>query len=488
MKQYQIICIDDDKDFLRSLKKSLPEKVKPLCRDFACVFDFVTSSAELRKVLAQAAEDDVCPAMLISDQLMPDVTGIDLIEQIKGDYPDLVCVLLTGHAGLDSARQAINHRLLDQYVCKPIEDMHEFASLAANLLKQHHLDLEEKIRTAQLAEKVEEIRAMKAAAEEVAMLSKGLKSLDFDEVVKMASSEVPNVFRAHRGVLCFVPDVCPTELISRENCSCPQPELLSRADVRVALQDGQISCGEVPEVCGKLGGQSPDIIVPLSIAAAAAGDGKAEDRRGYLCMCNMDPAIAGSADLIKYKARLISEILSASLTNAKLYQQAKRDSQTDLLTGVNTRRVLEEKLEAERDRAVRYKRPFCIAIVDIDRFKEVNDASGHAVGDQALRQLTDILRQEIRKTDTLARYGGDEFVVLMPETDLDIAVNVIERVRKKAESSLATYGQNTTISCGVAGWSGADGESGTEVFRRADAALYKAKRLGRNKVVVEKAA
>ena len=487
MKHYQIICIDDE-DFLRSLKESLPEKVKPLCRDFACIFDFVTSSAELRKVLAQAAEDDICPAMLVSDQLMPDVTGLELIEQIKGDYPDLVCVLLTGHAELDSARQAINRRLLDQYVCKPIEDMHEFASLAANLLKQHHLDLEEKIRTAQLAEKVEEIRGMQAAAEEVAMLSKSLKSLDFDEVVNMVSHEVPKIFQAHRGVLCFVPYGYPTELISRENCSCPQTELLSRADVRVMLQGNLISWGDIPEVCSKIGGRSPDIIVPLSIAAVTVSDGKAEDRRGYLCMCSMDPAAAGSADLMKYKARLISEILSASLTNAKLYQQTKQDSQTDSLTGANTRRVLKERLEAEHHRAVRYKHPFCIAIVDIDRFKEVNDASGHAVGDQVLRELTDILRHEIRKTDTLARYGGDEFIVLMPETDLDIAVNVIERVRKKAESGLATYGQNTTISCGVAGWSRADGESGTEVLRRADTALYKAKRLGRNNVAIEKAA
>ena len=488
MKQYQIICIDDDEDFLRSLKESLPEKVKPLCRDFACIFDFVTSSAELQKVLAQAAEDDVCPAMLVSDQLMPDMTGIELIEQIKGDYPDLVCVLLTGHAELDSARQAINHHLLDQYACKPIEDMHEFASLTANLLKQHHLDLEEKIRTAELAAMLEQVRAMQAAAEEVAMLSKGLKSLDFDEVVNMVSHEVPKIFGAYRGVLCFLPDGCPVELVSREHCPCPQPELLSRVGAQMMLQDDQISCGEIPEVCGKLGGRSPDVIVPLSIGAVAVSGGKAEDRRGYLCMCHMDPAMASSTDLMMYKARLVSEILSVSLTNAKLYQQAKRDSQTDPLTGANTRRVMEDKLQDEHERAVRYKHPFCVAVVDVDHFKKVNDNSGHLMGDQVLRELTDILRHEIRKTDVLARHGGDEFIVLMPETDLDVAVNMIERVRKKAESGLATHGQNTTISCGVAGWSGANGASGTEVLRRADAALYKAKRAGRNNVAVEKAA
>ena len=487
MTHYQIICIDDDEEFLRSLKKSLPEKVKPLCQDFACVFNFVTTPAELRKALAQAAEDDVCPAMLISDQLMPDVKGLELIEQVKGDYPDLVCILLTGHAELDSARLAINRRLLDQYVCKPIEDLHEFASLTANLLKRHHMELEERQRTAQLAATIEQVRAMQGAAEEVAKLSKGLKSLDFDEVVAMVSHEVPKIFRAQRGVVCFVPNGCPIELVNRENCPCPQPELLSRADAQVVLQDNQISCGDIPDACNKLGGQSPDIIVPLSIGAIVTSDGNAEDWRGYLCMCNMDPAMAGSTDLMKYKAGLVSEILGVSLTNAKLYQQTKRDSETDPLTGVNTRRVMERKLEAEHDRAVRYKHPFCVAIVDVDRLKEVNDGFGHTMGDQVLRQLADILRKEIRQTDILARYGGDEFVILMPETDINAAVSVVERVREKAESALATYGQTVTISCGVAEWSASE-ISSADVLRRADTALYKAKRTGRNNVAVEKAA
>jgi diguanylate cyclase (GGDEF)-like protein len=191
---------------------------------------------------------------------------------------------------------------------------------------------------------------------------------------------------------------------------------------------------------------------------------------------------------MKYKAGLASEILSASLTNAALYQQAKRDSQTDHLTGAGTRRVLEVELEAEHERAVRYGHPFCVVIVDVDRFKNINDKSGHPAGDQVLRRLVEILGREKRATDVLARYGGDEFAILMPETSLQGAVDVAERMRKKVESSLAVQDQPVTISCGLAGWSSPQDEAPTDVLRRADAALYQAKQAGRNRVQTMKAA
>ncbi|MDY7009723.1 MAG: diguanylate cyclase [Planctomycetota bacterium] len=495
MKEYQIICIDDDEQFLSSLAGSLPGRVESLCPDFKCFFEFVASSEELFRMLTEP-EERPSLAMVISDQMMPGTSGIELIEKLKSEYPDMVSMLLTGHGGMDSAAYAINHHLLDQYVSKPIEDLQEFASMVANLLKRHYLNLEEQERTAQLAATVEElrisnerIRAMQVAAEQVAMLSKGLKSLNFEEVVELVSYEVPKIFQAERRVLYFVRDGCPIELVRRGDCPCPQPSLFSRVDAQQAVRDGEIRCGDVPDVCAELGGRSAHVVVPLVVTNVSSNhDQGEEDWRGYLCMCGMDSTAADSSDLMKYKAGLVSEILSVSLTNARLYQQAKKDSQTDPLTGVNTRRVLEEKLEAEHDRAVRYKRPFCVAIVDIDRFKAINDMSGHVVGDQALRHLADILHQEIRKNDILARYGGDEFVVLMPETDLDDAVNAAERMRQKVESNLVMFDQSVTISCGVAVWSGKGHETGTDMLRRADAALYEAKRTGRNRIEIAKAA
>ena len=462
-----------------------------MCLDFQCAFEFASSTDELNEILSSLPEDESL-AMVVSDQMMPGIRGIELIEQLKDKYPHIVSVLLTGHAELDSAKYAINRQLLDQYILKPIEEIQVFASVVANLLKCHHLDLEEDKRTEQLSKAIiklrisnEEISAMRTAAEEIAMLSKSVKSLDLDKVISVVSREVPKIFRADRAVLCFGDDKHSAEIVCRENCPCPITERSSSDDIREPIEDNIVYCDDGPNACARLGGESPDLIIPVSMGEDMTDDNDTGDQRGYLCMCNINPDIVKDEGLIKYKASLASEILSASLTNAKLYQQAKRDSETDLLTGAGSRRVMEEKLQEEYDRAIRYEHTFSIIILDIDRFKRVNDDFGHAMGDQMLRQLSDILRQEIRKTDTLVRYGGDEFFILMPNIGLENALNTAERIRLKAEATLNYGGKSVTISCGVAEWSGEESENGTEVLRNADAALYTAKSFGRNNVQIK---
>ncbi|MCJ7544077.1 MAG: diguanylate cyclase [Phycisphaerae bacterium] len=494
MKRYLTICIDDDEEFLVSLRRALPGKVSPLCREFACEFEFVTSADELRQLLAGAAGDGVAPAMIISDQLMPGISGLELIEQVKKDYPDLVCVLLTGHGGLDSAKQAINRRLLDQYVSKPVEDMHEFASSMANLLKRHHLQLEERQRTEQLAETVEklrlsneQIRAMHSAAEQIAMLSKGLKCVDLDEVIQLVTHEVPKVFGAEFGVLCLrgpqMESQEPSPTISKFHCPATEQFLISRAEGDLAQQDSPIIAERVPAPCQALGGRAPNVVVPLRVGGFDGSDDK--QRWAYMCMCcTTEASPMASRDVLRYKAGLIQEVLGANLTNAVLYKIARLQGEVDSLTGACTRRVLEDKLQAEFERAVRYGHPFCLVVVDIDEFKKINDQFGHAAGDRALRDLADTMRQHSRVTDTLGRYGGDEFVWLLPETGAEAAVAGVSRLRQHIQSQPADGRPPITVSCGVAEWSGSAKDSATEVLRRADAAMYEAKRSGRNRVEV----
>jgi diguanylate cyclase (GGDEF)-like protein len=487
MREYLAICIDDDEQFLASLESSLPDKVRPLCEQFQCKFEFVSTPQELQDILAAGAADGRAPAMVIADQVMPGITGIELIEKLRRSHPELVCVLLTGHAGLDNAKYAINHGLLDQYVSKPVEDMHAFASLVANLLRAHHLELEERLRTQQLARTVEELRvsnekitAMHAAAEQVAMLSKGLKCLEFDEVVNIVTQEVPRIFGARWGILCFPEGPCPAAgdmLLQRKDCPCPQDKLAGRADAAAACGTATVVSGLVPPPCGAAGAKSPNVVIPLSISQLGHDGGQGE-RTGYLCLCQLD-SMAAAPEIISYKGGLVREVLSANLTNARLYQEARRRSEVDALTETATRRVLEEKLEAEFDRAVRYQHAFCVAMLDVDFFKGVNDKSGHAAGDQALRELGRVLRSAARSTDLLARYGGDEFVLLMPETTLPQAAQSVERLRSAVEADAGTAG--LTISCGVAEWSRLPNDTGANVVRRADAALYQAKHAGRNR-------
>ncbi|MHC4354251.1 MAG: diguanylate cyclase [Planctomycetota bacterium] len=159
-------------------------------------------------------------------------------------------------------------------------------------------------------------------------------------------------------------------------------------------------------------------------------------------------------------------------------------SQTDALTGIGSRRFLEDKLETECSRSKRYKCPFSVAIIDLDNFKTINDVLGHATGDEALKKLAACMKNEKRATDVLARYGGDEFVILMPETKADDAVTLLERIRSKVQQIHIAENISMTISCGIARSLPDQDDSFGEVIRRADLALYEAKSAGRNRVEV----
>ncbi len=163
-------------------------------------------------------------------------------------------------------------------------------------------------------------------------------------------------------------------------------------------------------------------------------------------------------------------------------------SRSDPLTGVYNRRVLLESLEAEFERAKRYSLKFSILLMDIDNFKEVNDKFGHIYGDKVLKQLAQVLREELRRQDILGRYGGDEFLIILPETDSTGAGMVGERCRKAIYSGInfADEKYHLTISIGIVSYPNPKIITAEDMIRLADTALYEAKARGKNKVVIGK--
>jgi len=156
---------------------------------------------------------------------------------------------------------------------------------------------------------------------------------------------------------------------------------------------------------------------------------------------------------------------------------------TDALTGLANRRWAEAQLDLELARSERYGGGFAVIVVDIDHFKRLNDARGHAVGDEVLIGLAATLRRSLRATDRVARWGGEEFLVLAPETPLPAAIELAEVLRRQVASTALRHGLFATISLGVAEWRAGD-TRGTLV-ERADAALYLAKGAGRDRVAVD---
>ena len=155
----------------------------------------------------------------------------------------------------------------------------------------------------------------------------------------------------------------------------------------------------------------------------------------------------------------------------------------DALTGAFNRRKLDEVVQAEIARSQRYGQPVSLMILDADHFKRVNDAFGHEAGDRVLVALAETLREGIRTVDVLARWGGEEFIVLCPSIDLHEAAELAERLRTSVAARDLGAAGRLTVSLGVAQYR--RGEKAGELFGRADAALYRAKEGGRDRVELE---
>ncbi|HIE64770.1 MAG TPA: sensor domain-containing diguanylate cyclase [Nitrospiria bacterium] len=175
-----------------------------------------------------------------------------------------------------------------------------------------------------------------------------------------------------------------------------------------------------------------------------------------------------------------------SIQNQQAFQEIRDLSTHDSLTGLYNRRYLDRALRTEMDRTSRLQHPLSLIMLDIDHFKTINDKFGHMIGDQVLNGLSRLFESIIRPYDTFARFGGEEFLIVMPETDDGIATALAERLRKSvATTEFSSKGVSMTCSFGVSTslW---DEEPllDLETFvERADKALYQAKKSGRNQVV-----
>jgi diguanylate cyclase (GGDEF)-like protein len=189
--------------------------------------------------------------------------------------------------------------------------------------------------------------------------------------------------------------------------------------------------------------------------------------------------------LLRIKA-LQDELARRERDLAEMNDQLLRISRIDGLTGVANRRYLQERLDEMWGHATRLNEPVACVMCDIDKFKSVNDTHGHQAGDVVLRQFADILQREAREIDRVGRYGGEEFMVLLPGTVLDAAVTFAERVRTAVEAHTFEFDGGAlrrTVSCGVAAWPHPRVDSCDALIRAADDALYAAKEMGQNRVI-----
>lgn len=190
----------------------------------------------------------------------------------------------------------------------------------------------------------------------------------------------------------------------------------------------------------------------------------------YLQWLSISPVWGSSGELIYYVG-VFSDMTGIN--------ELRHPAHHDPLTGLYNRAAFQNHLDEELHRSERYHRPFSLIMFDIDRFKTINDSYGHDVGDQVLQQIAALVRDELRDTDSVARWGGEDFMILLPETDLDNAAVLAERLRRRIAHTDFDAAGRVTISLGIADSHGS--EARKNMLIRVDSALYRAKEGGRNR-------
>ncbi len=236
----------------------------------------------------------------------------------------------------------------------------------------------------------------------------------------------------------------------------------------------------------EFGGQIQEIVEVLEVSIQQSGPDSL-----HQSLLEQAKILAGgqkylALQLEQAKAQLASEWLQKEQLSAEL-EHTRALSLTDELTGLPNRRAFLNRLEEEIGRVQRYHLPISLAIIDLDHFKEINDRYGHGIGDQVLQSYAKLVSSAFRRHDLVARFGGEEFVVLLPNTQVEGAVKALNKIK---ETETVTDSRPTTIpgelalptfSAGVAAYHSE--ESIADFIERADQALYRAKKTGRNKIV-----
>lgn len=215
----------------------------------------------------------------------------------------------------------------------------------------------------------------------------------------------------------------------------------------------------------------PDILVPLMSKGEINGIIVLGDR------INDEPFIESEIEYILN----IASLAGIAINNARLYEMAT----TDMMTKLKIHHYFQTILIEEINRSIKYDRPLSLIMADIDHFKKFNDNYGHVAGDEVLKNVAAVFKDNIRLIDIGARYGGEEFAVILPKTDINEAIIVAERIRSSIESSSLRFNEevlNVTISVGVAQFDPSIDQTKQSFIERADRALYISKEEGRNRV------
>jgi len=451
-RRARVVVVDDDR-FHRELARGALERLA----DVECC-------ANAREALAALERE---PAELVlSDLEMPGPSGLRLLQQVRREHPGTELVLLTGHASVESAVEALRMGAAD-YLRKPI-DPDELVLVVQRTLERSRL-LRDNVRLRDVLGTIEACRALTPCLDPGEIYPTAL------DLVLRSISRARGLALFHRSIPSRADGVVFRGFSEAEETSLRRALVEhKRVDLDAIVEAGLLEASPVHEALREAG-----VAVARVLALPVHG---AESEGGVLWVLEDERPFAESE---VERARLVAAHAVLSLRNAERYTRAKERAFIDDVTEVYNARYLQEAATREIRRAERYGTELTVLFLDLDRFKLVNDRFGHLVGSQVLRRLSQVLGNCVRQVDTLARYGGDEFTVLLVDTGSETGCAIAERIRRTvAETPFETGGGSPlhlTVSIGVATYP-AHGRSREELLDASDKAMYRAKSAGRNRV------
>ncbi|ACM20971.1 response receiver-modulated diguanylate cyclase [Geotalea daltonii FRC-32] len=449
----RILVVEDD-SFFR-------EVFADLLRDDGFAVDVACSGEKALEMLRSSEY-----ALVVTDLVMPDITGLDLLSKVKQFDPSIDVILVTGHANTETAVFALKNGARD-YLVKPINS-EEFKHAVALCFEQRRL--------------LDENQELKGLLNLFQISQTIANSLDFDRIHTILVDSLAKEFGLSRLTGYFQNDDGTLELkeikgFDEETASSLGELIFDIFDVREEDNRSFVLLNDLEQRSRFFAEHSVTEAMLFFVRAKTA-------LLGIIIVFNESQSVF-PAHLDFKNINFLLDQASLALENASRYNNAKNLLYIDELTGLFNYRYLDVALEREVRRAERYSSNISIIFLDIDLFKRINDQYGHLVGSKALAEVGLLLKKSVRDVDTVIRYGGDEYTIILIETGIDGASVVAERIRSTIEGHVFIQSEGLdiklTASLGCASYP-EDACTKLELLELADQAMYRSKACGKNMV------
>jgi len=459
-----ILVVDDESTF-RSAVVDLLEDV-----GYACIG---ADSGEAALALLETQRYDI----VFTDLRMPGIDGLTLLREIKKKDASITVVLITSHSSVDSTIKALRLGAYD-YLIKPLEDIELILAIINRISDKLSLEAEKKKLLEDLQEKNRaldesrkkiiqyslDISALYAAEKEM------LAGLDLEEVYQRSVMHVSKLV-GFQPALLWIFDKSRRKLLLKSHCRLGKLDA-SSLDLSFPKIVSRVSRALKQQLISKVK-QGTALFHPIQ-----------GHQMFYGVLAILDLKKRPFTKRQKEILTRFASSVAVAVENARLYHEVKTLATRDSLTGLYNRRHFESVLKSELLRAERYRHPVSLIFFDVDYFKTYNDTHGHLMGDVVLREIAELVQSRVRDTDIVCRYGGEEFIIILPYTTKTDAKRLAEVIRKNVADHRFPYGDRqpdgaVTISFGISE-SPADGIGAEVIVKRADDALYRAKEMGRN--------